>query len=101
MAFYTLDPALLQQLLQGETDVLTDAQRARIDKIKRTPCPRCGASLHPELRSDQPFQPDDPLPRMWMHCECGYRADAQTGLIVDRGSATKVKDPFPLIQAKD
>lgn len=98
MTYYTLRPELVRHLLKGEVDELTDLNAERINKIKSTPCPRCGSSLHPKLNEEHPFAPNDPLPRMWMSCECGYLADAKSGLIVDRGSAMKVKDPVPIIR---
>lgn len=98
MAFHVMHPDLVRYLLKGEQDILSDRNRERIDKIKSTPCPRCGASLHPKLREKDGFTDRDPLPRLWMTCECGYMADAETGMIVDRGSATKVVDPLPIIK---
>ncbi len=96
MPFHVLSPELLHHLLKGEEDVLTSRQTARIDKIKRTPCPRCGASLHPKLHTAAGFG-DDGLPRMLGTCECGFVQDEDTGLIIDRGSAAKVQDPLPIV----
>lgn len=96
MTFRTMSPALILRLLHGETDQLTDLQQSRISSIKRTPCPRCGSSLHPQVRED-PFSAADPLPRMLATCECGYAQDTTTGLVVSMGSAAKVKDPLPIV----
>lgn len=101
MAFRVLNPNLARYLLQGEVDELTPAQEARIAKIKGSPCPRCGASLHPKIRAEAPFSEHDPLPRLLATCECGYVADHASGIILDRGSAAKVTDPFPIIRPKD
>lgn len=97
MAYQVLPPELVLHLLKGEVDVLTPMNTARLEKINRTPCPRCGAALHAKLNQQHPFS-DAPLPRMWATCECGYEADFDSGIIVDRGSATKVKDPVPIIR---
>lgn len=101
MAFHVLRPELVRHLLEGEVDEITPANTERIEKIKRTPCPRCGASLHPRLNTEQPFTQHSPLPRLWATCECGFQQDPETGLIVDRGSAAKVKDPLPIIRVDD
>lgn len=98
MAFHVMNPDLVRYLLLGEVDSLTPLHEERMQKIKRTPCPRCGASLHPKLAEGlSVFDPSDPLPRMFATCECGFVQDIRTGMIVDRGSATKVKDPLPIV----
>jgi RNase P subunit RPR2 len=101
MAFHVLHPDLARHLLEGEVDELTPLNTARIDKIKRTPCPRCGASLHPKLNTRSLFSEHSPLPRLLATCECGFEMDSESGLIVDRGSAAKVEDPLPIIRVKD
>lgn len=101
MAFHVLRPELAQYLLHGEVDELTDANIERINKIKRTPCPRCGASLHPRLNARLTFTRHSPLPRLLATCECGFEQDFETGVIIDRGSAAKVKDPLPIIKRED
>jgi hypothetical protein len=98
MAYHVLSPELARYLLEGEVDELTPANNARIAAIKRTACPRCGSSLHPKLNMENPFSERDPLPRLWATCECGFQQDPETGLIVDRGSATKVQDPLPILK---
>lgn len=101
MAYHVLRPELVRHLLEGEVDELTPRNKERIDKIKRTPCPRCGASLHPKLNAADPYSERDPLPRMLATCECGFEQDIETGLIIDRGSAAKVKDPLHIIRVDD
>lgn len=101
MAYHPLDPDLVRHLLKGEVDELTARNQERIAQIKSTPCPRCGASLHPKLNAQSLFVDSDPLPRMLMSCECGFESTADTHVIIDRGSATKVKDPFPIIRGND
>jgi hypothetical protein len=101
MAFQVLPPGLAEYLLQGEVDELTPLNNQRIDKIKKTPCPRCGSSLHPRINTDHTFVENNPLPRLWATCECGFQQDPESGLIVDRGSATKVQDPLPIIRVND
>ena len=97
MAFRVLNPELTRYLLNGEVDELTPQNTARIDRIKATPCPRCGASLHPKIRDDAPFSEHSPLPQLLATCECGYAVDYASGIILDRGSAAKVKDPLPIL----
>jgi hypothetical protein len=101
MAFHVLPTALARYLLEGEVDELTAVNEARLAKIKATPCPRCGASLHPKLNQARPFTQHAPLPRLYATCECGFIQDVDTGLIVDRGSAAKVKDPLPIIRTDE
>jgi hypothetical protein len=103
MGFKTLPPGLAEYLLQGERDELTDLARARIERIKGTPCPRCSASLHPKIANyREVFTPHDPLPRYVAHCiDCGFEGDPESGLIVDTGNAARVKDPLPFVGARD
>jgi RNase P subunit RPR2 len=98
MSFTTLPPSLTLALLAGERDEISEAQQERINKIKATPCPRCGASLHPKLRQAAVFGPDDPLPKMLASCECGYLADCSTGLVLALGSEAKMQDDPMLIK---
>lgn len=101
MPFHVLNPDLVRHLLQGEVDELTSANDARLEKIRKTPCPRCGASLHPIINARDVFSSRDPLPRLLATCNCGFEQDAETGLIVDRGSAMKVEDPYPIIKVDE
>lgn len=101
MAYYVLHPDLTRQLLHGEQDALSAANEKRITRIKDTPCPRCGASLHPRLNTAQPFSERSPLPRLLATCECGFEQDTETGLIIDRGKATRVQDPLPIVKPSD
>lgn len=101
VGYQVLHPDLVRYLLKGETDELTGQQEERIQKIKQKACPRCGASLHPMLNANKPFDDTQALPRLLMHCECGYLADYQSGLIIDRGSAANVQDPLPIIKGED
>lgn len=98
MAFHVLNPELAEYLLRGEVDELTDANTERLNKIKRTPCPRCGASLQPRLNTDHIFSEHSPLPRLLATCDCGFVMDTETNVIIDRGSAAKVEDPLPIIK---
>lgn len=100
-AFQPMPADLMRHLIAGEEDELTGAMDQRISSIKRTPCPRCGASLHPQIHPVSPFISDDPLPRMIATCECGFAQDPVTGLVIDLGSAAKVEDPLPIIKPSD
>lgn len=98
MPFNTLNPDLVRHLLKGEIDVLTSQNEERLNKIKQTPCPRCGASLHPRLRGGTTPFGDGPLPLMMLTCECGFEQQFESGIITDRGSAARVEDPLPIIR---
>lgn len=95
--FQTLSPSLLLHLLKDEEDVVTPEMERRLSEIKRAPCPRCGASLHPKVH-DVPFSSADPFPRLVASCECGFLQDPQTGIVLELGSAAKVQDPLPIIK---
>jgi hypothetical protein len=101
MGYQVLDPALVLYLLEGEQDELTDLNDARMARIKRSPCPRCGAALQPKLNTRQIFDVHSALPRLLSSCECGVEIDSETGLVIDRGKATKVSEPLPIIRPKD
>ena len=98
MAFHVLRPELTEYLLEGEVDELSEPAAERLEKIKRSPCPRCGAALAPRLNTMKMFSEHSPLPRLLATCACGFEQDYETGLIIDRGKATKVEDPLPIIR---
>lgn len=100
MAFLTLSPELVKHLLKGEVDQISAPHEERIHKIKATPCPRCGASLHPRLRGGTSPFGEGPLPLMMLTCSCGFEQQFESGVITDRGSATKVEDPLPIIKVE-
>ena len=99
--FQPMPAELMLHLLKGEEDELTPAMDLRLASIKKTPCPRCGASLHPQVHPAAPFSSDDPLPRLISTCECGFKQDPQTGVVIELGSASKVEDPLPIIKIKN
>ncbi len=107
MPYHVLNPALAMHLLEGEVDELSDRQQAQIARIKQMPCPRCRAAMHPKLNTfrmaamfntaDRVHTLQSPLFHMLATCECGVVLDPETGLVIDRGSAAKVKDDLPII----
>jgi hypothetical protein len=101
MGYQVLDGELARYLLEGEEDELTPLQEERTAKIKRSPCPRCGAALQPQLNTRQIFDVYSPLPRLLSTCECGVEIDPESGIVIDRGKATKVSEPLPIIRPKD
>lgn len=98
MHFKPLPPSLTLYLLKDEEDHISTEMERRIAEIKRAPCPRCKASLHPKLMDEQPFSAADPLPRLLATCECGFVQDPRSGLVLELGSAAKVQESIPLIK---
>lgn len=101
MPYQVLPQELVEHLLENEQDEITGLHEDRIRRIKATPCPRCGSSLHPKVDEQRMFDQTSPLVRLWATCSCGFVQSVSTGLVIDRGSAAKVEDPFPIIRPKE
>jgi endogenous inhibitor of DNA gyrase (YacG/DUF329 family) len=98
MHFVVLPEQLTLHLLRGESDPLTQPSEERIAAIKKTPCPRCGSSLHPRVDAARPFTEQAALPRLLAKCPtCDYEKDVTTGIVLSTGNGAKVDDPFPVI----
>lgn len=103
MNFKTLPADVVRRMLYGTFDELTPLAEARANEIKRTPCPRCGTSLSGKLAPlHSVFSPDDPLPRMMMHCQtCGFEGSTRTGVIYSTGDGRRVDDPYPTVKSDE
>lgn len=97
--FRVLPASIIRRMLEGTKDELTELAATRMDAIKRTACPRCGSSLHPELAPIEAlFTADDPLPKMLGKCPtCGFLVSPETRVVYSTGDARKVDDPLPLV----
>jgi hypothetical protein len=99
MKFRPLPPGLAQRLIQGIPDELTPLSERRTALIKSMPCPRCRASMSPQLYARAVFSEHDPLPRTMAYCqECGVTIDPQTNIVLDTGDPRKVEDALPIIR---
>jgi hypothetical protein len=87
----------------GQDDVVGPATEARVQRIKNTPCPRCGTSLSPVLApTSMLFSENDPLPKTLGECKtCGFTASDESHVVYHTGDPRRVDDPLPIIRPKD
>jgi hypothetical protein len=100
--FKPLPSALIQRLLAGEQDVLTEPASTRAKSIRSVPCPRCAGAMKPVLNALHAFSADDPLPRLHAECgDCGHQFDPRSGLVLVMGNPGKVQEVLPLVGQDD
>lgn len=86
-------------MIQGIPDELTPLAEERMRKIKSMPCPRCHASMAPQLYTAQVFSKHDPLPRTIAVCpECTASIDPTTNLVLSTGDGRLVEDDPMIIK---
>lgn len=89
---------MAKRLIQGIEDELTPLAEARMAKIKAMPCPRCHASMSPQLYAPKVFSEYDPLPKTVAYCQdCGATVEPTSGIVITTGDPRKVEDPLPIV----
>jgi len=104
MRFKVRDQDELQEILDGETDILTGLVAADDEIYRNATCPRCQGLTMKEVDVQQYLRSgaQRPIPTYCCRCaECGCLFSPFTGVIIEMGNLGRLVPRYPLVQPED
>lgn len=100
MNLKTLDPEIIEKLLEGAQDSITPLAKSREQFYQSQACPNCGGNAFQKFGyAHSLFISNDPLPRYHLRCKnCNCSFNPHSGIVTELGNIGKAFVPsVPLI----